>query len=76
MGKPSEQKPKKKNEKKKKNAAQDGGEKAAEPAAPPVVKPEVVYVSNIEIKLTGNEEVDKQLKDLKKVYFQQQKKNN
>lgn len=66
-----EQKPKKKKDDRKKKAAvagQDGAEKAAEPVAVAIpATPEINYVSDIEIKLTGNEEVDRQLKDLKKV---------
>jgi len=52
---------KKKQERKQKNEAK---EKTQETDA---VKIEVDYVSDLELKLTGNQEVDKQLKDLKKV---------
>ena len=52
---------KKKQERKQKNEAKDKAQETA------TVKVEVNYVSDLVLKLTGDAEVDKQLKDLKKV---------
>ena len=52
---------KKKQERKLKNEAKEKSQEAA------AVKIEVNYVSDLVLKLTGNPEVDRQLKDLKKV---------
>ena len=52
---------KKKQERKLKNEAKEKNQEAA------AVKIEVNYVSDLVLKLTGNPEVDRQLKDLKKV---------
>jgi uncharacterized protein YpuA (DUF1002 family) len=63
LGKTAAKNKKKREQRKLKKDEAAGGEEKAETA-----KVVVNVTSNIGIKLTGNQEIDKQLKDLKKVW--------